>query len=106
MYRVALPRTLYGDDINGNQSNGGTLMTQSMDPSQLGSTLVDGGPMRTGESLMSQSITDERLFRTTGGQQSSRPSSLFEHSDTEMQVQDLSDGKYDILALSFTVVST
>lgn len=68
-------------------------MTQSMDPSQLGSTLVDGGPMRTGESLMSQSITDERLFRTTGGQQSSRPSSLFEHSDTEMQVQDLSDGE-------------
>ncbi|TRY76503.1 hypothetical protein TCAL_15981, partial [Tigriopus californicus] len=93
VYRVALPRTLYGDDINGNQSNGGTLMTQSMDPSQLGSTLVDSGHLRTAESVMSQSITDERLFRTTGGSTSSRPNSLFEHSDNEMQVQDLSENE-------------
>ena len=36
-YALALPRTLYGDDINGNTSN--MMMTQSMDPAHLAARL-------------------------------------------------------------------
>ena len=36
-YALALPRTLYGDDINGNNNN--MMMTQSMDPAHLAARL-------------------------------------------------------------------
>ena len=36
-YALALPRTLYGDDINGNTSN--MMITQSMDPAHLAARL-------------------------------------------------------------------
>ena len=36
-YALALPRSLYGDDINGNTSN--MMMTQSMDPAHLAARL-------------------------------------------------------------------
>ena len=42
-YNLALPRSLYGDDINGNND----MMTQSMDPSKLASRLDNGRDLMT-----------------------------------------------------------
>ena len=44
-YALALPRTLYGDDINGNTSN--MMMTQSMDPAHLAARLLDNNTTPT-----------------------------------------------------------
>jgi hypothetical protein len=38
-YALSLPRTLYGDDINGNNN---MMMTQSMDPAHLAARLDNG----------------------------------------------------------------
>ena len=42
-YNLALPRSLYGDDINGNND----MMTQSMDPSKLAGRLDNGRDLMT-----------------------------------------------------------
>ena len=44
-YNLSLPRSLYGDDINGNSQ--GDMMTQSMDPAKLAARLDNGRDLMT-----------------------------------------------------------
>lgn len=118
-YALALPRTLYGDDINGNNSSG-NMMTQSMDPGKLAGRLdngatptsVGGGttPQQVGEAgdLMTASLDPVMLMeniqniqeyrgkseawakdKSSSSMVPNRPNSLFASSDGVSQ--DLKD---------------
>ena len=61
-YALALPRSLYGDDINGNTSN--MMMTQSMDPAHLAARLDNNATpsvLRSQQELHPQDIMTASL---------------------------------------------
>lgn len=67
-YNLALPRSLYGDDINGN-SQQQDMMTQSMDPSKLAARLDNGRDLMTASLdpsiLMANIAEDYRVSEKT-----------------------------------------
>ena len=61
-YNLSLPRSLYGDDINGNTSN--MMMTQSMDPAHLAARLDNNATpsvLRSQQELHPQDIMTASL---------------------------------------------